>query len=223
MGQDLSEKELAEKMLSLQEKGCHNISLVSASHFIPQIINALCIAIEAGLSLPLVYNTNGYDNLWMLKQLEGIVDIYLPDAKYSDDTAAQKFSGIKNYSSINLLAIKEMFRQVGHLKLDKNGFALKGLIVRHLVLPENLSNTKEIFNTLKSEIGTELSISFMSQYKPCYKALKMKELSTPLSEKEYISAVDFIYTLGFENGWVQNWEPADKRFVPDFEKKNSWN
>jgi len=222
-GQDVSEKELAQKMISLQEKGCHNINLVSASHFIPQIIGALCLAVEAGLRLPIVYNTNGFDSLWALKQLEGIVDIYLPDAKYSDNSAAQKYSGVKNYSNINLMALKEMFRQVGHLKLDKNGFALKGLIVRHLVLPENLSNTKNILKNLKSTIGTELSISFMSQYTPCHKAKKHKGLSFPLSKKEYIEAVDFLYSLGFENGWVQDWEPEDKRFVPDFEKKNSWN
>ena len=223
MGQDIPEKELANKMLSLQEKGCHNINLVSASHFIPQIISALCIAVEAGLSLPLVYNSNGYENLWPLKQLEGIVDIYLPDAKYSDDGAAQKYSGVKTYSNTNLLALKEMFRQVGHLKLDKNGFAFKGLIVRHLVLPENLSNTKNILKNLKNTIGTELSISLMSQYRPRYKATKNKALSIPLSEEEYFEAVDFFCALGFENGWVQDWEPYDKSFVPDFEKEDSWN
>jgi putative pyruvate formate lyase activating enzyme len=223
MGQDISEKELAKKMLSLQEKGCHNINLVSASHFLPQIINALCIAVESGLILPLVYNSSGYENLWTLKQLEGIVDIYLPDAKYSDGGAAQKYSGVKNYSNTNLLALKEMFRQVGHLKLDKNGFALNGLIVRHLVLPKNLSNTKTILKNLKNAIGTELSISFMSQYKPRHKAAKNKDLSVPLSEEEYLEAVDCLYGLGFENGWVQDWEPYDKSFVPDFEKKDSWN
>ena len=223
MGQDLSEKKLAQKMLSLQKMGCHNINLVSASHFLPQIISALCLAVESGLSLPLVYNTSGYENLWTLKQLEGIIDIYLPDAKYSDDSAAQKYSGVKNYSNTNLLALKEMFRQVGHLKLDKNGIALSGLIVRHLVLPENLSNTKTILKNLKNAIGTELSISFMSQYKPCHKALKDKALSLPLSKEEYIEAVDFLYALGFENGWVQDGVLDDKSFVPDFKKKNSWN
>jgi len=223
MGRDISEKELAKKMLFLQEKGCHNINLVSASHFLPQIINALCIAVESGLILPLVYNSSGYENLWTLKQLEGIVDVCLPDAKYSDGGAAQKYSGVKNYSNTNLLALKEMFRQVGHLKLDKNGFALNGLIVRHLVLPKNLSNTKTILKNLKNAIGTELSISFMSQYKPRHKAAKNKDLSVPLSEEEYLEAVDCLYGLGFENGWVQDWEPYDKSFVPDFEKKDSWN
>ena len=223
IGQDVSENALAKKMLSLQEKGCHNINLVSASHFIPQIIGALCIAVEAGLSLPLVYNSSGYENLWTLKQLEGIVDIYLPDAKYSDDGAAQKYSGVNNYSNTNLLALKEMFRQVGHLNLDKSGFALNGLIVRHLVLPEHLSNTKNILKNLKNAIGTELSISFMSQYRPSHKAAKNKGLSVPLSEEEYLEAVDFLYALGFKNGWVQEWEPYDKSFVPDFKKKDSWN
>jgi putative pyruvate formate lyase activating enzyme len=223
MGQDLSEKELAKKMLSLQEKGCHNINLVSASHFLPQIIDALCLAVESGLILPLVYNTSGYENLWTLKQLEGIVDIYLPDAKYSDDFSAQKYSGVKNYSSTNLLALKEMFRQVGHLKLDKNGFALNGLIVRHLVLPENLSNTINILKNQKNTIGTELSISFMSQHKPRHKAAKNKGLSVPLPEEQYLEAVGFLCDLEFENGWVQDWEPYDKSFVPDFKKRRSWN
>ncbi len=223
IGQDISENALAKKMLSLQEKGCHNINLVSASHFIPQIIGALCIAVEAGLSLPLVYNTSGYENLWTLKQLEGIVDVYLPDAKYSDDGAAQKYSGVKNYSNTNLLALKEMFRQVGHLNLDKSGFALNGLIVRHLVLPENLSNTINILKNLKNTIGTELSISLMSQYRPRHKAAKNEALSVPLSEEEYLEAVDFLNGLGFESGWVQDWKRDDKSFVPDFKKKDSWN
>jgi len=222
LGHDLSEAELAREMLSLQEKGCHNINLVSASHFLPQIINALFLAVKEGLCLPLVYNTNGYESMKTLKLLSGIVDIYLPDAKYSDDKTAEKYACAKDYSKINMLAIKEMFRQTGHLKLDNNGIAVKGLIVRHLVLPKNLSGTKDILQNLKRSIGTDLFISFMSQYKPCHRAKEYKDLSAPLSKQEYLKAVDLLFELGFENGWTQDFDPFNKSFVPDFEKTDAW-
>ncbi len=223
LGQDISEAALAREMISLQEKGCHNINLVSASHFLPQIINALCLAVEKGFCLPIVYNTNGYENIKTLKLLSGIVDIYLPDVKYSDNRAAEKYSSAKNYPHINMLAVKEMFDQAGHLQLDDKGIAVKGLIVRHLVLPKKLSGTKNILQNLKKSIGTDLSISFMSQYKPRHKAEKYKALKTPLSKQEYIEAVDILYSHGFVNGWIQDFEPFDNSFVPDFKKADSWN
>ena len=223
IGQDFSEKELARQMIALQEKGCHNINLVSASHFLPQIITTLCLAVKKGLCIPIVYNTNGYESVKTLQLLTGIVDIYLPDAKYFDDRTAEKYSGIKNYPNINRLAINEMFKQAGLLKLNDKVLAVKGLIVRHLVLPKNLSETAAILKNLKEAIGTDLSISLMSQYKPCHNASEHEALAFPLSEDEYLKAVDTLYSLGFENGWVQEWEPFDKRFLPDFEKLDSWN
>ncbi len=223
LGQDLSEAELARKMLSLQKKGCHNINLVSASHFLPQIISALFLAVKEGLCIPIVYNTNGYESIKTLELLSGIVDIYLPDAKYSDDKTAEKYSFAKDYPKINMLAINEMFRQTGHLKLDNNGIAVKGLVVRHLVLPKNLAGTKDVFQNLKRAIGTDLFISFMAQYKPCHKAKEDKDLSAFLSKQEYLKAIDILFDLGFKNGWTQDFEPSDKSFVPDFAKTDSWN
>lgn len=223
LGQELSETALAREMIALQEKGCHNINLVSASHFLPQIIKALCIAAGAGLCLPIVYNTNGYENIKTLRLLSGIIDIYLPDAKYSKNNTAEKYSCVNNYPETNLLAINEMFGQTGHLKLDRNGVAVKGLIVRHLVLPENLSETEAILKNLKSSIGTDLSISLLSQFTPCYRAPEHKELGSPLSKKDYLKAVNLLFALGFENGWIQDWQPFDRRFLPDFEKQDSWN
>lgn len=221
-GHDITEETLAEKMVHLQEKGCHNINLVSASHFVPRILAALCLAVEKGLRIPLVYNSNGYENVGVLKLLEGIIDIYLPDIKYADNRFSKKYSGAENYPETALAAVKEMFRQVGHLKTDENGIATKGLIVRHLVLPKNISGTKTVLKTLKQIFGTGLFLSLMSQYQPCYRARDYSELSAPLPENAYLAAVNLLEALGFANGWVQDWQPLDKSFVPDFTRQNSW-
>lgn len=221
-GQNISEAILAEKMLQLQHKGCHNISLVSAAHYLPRILTALCLAADQGLRLPLVYNTNGYENVETLKKLEGIVDIYLPDIKYADNRFAKAYSGAEDYPATALAAVQEMFRQVGHLKADEGGIATKGLIVRHLVLPENISGTEIVLKTLKQIFGTDLCLSLMAQYQPCYRAFEHPALKSPLTEKAYLQAVDILDDLGFENGWVQDWQPQDKSFLPDFTKEDSW-
>jgi putative pyruvate formate lyase activating enzyme len=210
-------------MLLLQEAGCHNISLVSPSHFLPHIVQALCLAAGDGLALPLVYNSNGYESLETLQLLSGIVDIYLPDAKYAHDEMAQKYSRAKNYSSINMAALKEMFDQAGPLVLDEHGIAVRGLIIRHLVLPADIAGTRDVLEKIKSQLGSAVHVSLMCQYLPVYKAHELPEISTRTSPAEYDRAAEILAELGFENGWVQEYEEITGAFLPDFEKEDSWN
>ncbi len=223
LGQEHSVEELADMMLILQAKGCHNLNLVSGTHFLPLIAQALFLAAAQGLLLPVVYNTNGYEEVEVLRLLEGIVDIYLPDVKYAQDAAAVKYSAAENYTRINLQALQEMFRQAGYLVTGEKGMALKGLIVRHLVLPGRLSGTGQVLKSLKKQFGTRISISLMGQYIPCYQAHRFQEISNRTSEKEYSQALKTLEALGFENGWIQQWESLDRDFFPDFTKSDTWN
>ncbi len=211
--------QLAEKMLYLQnELGCHNINLVSPSHFVPQILEALLSAIPLGLHIPLVYNTNGYDSLETIRELDGIIDIYLPDFKYFDNKHAQELSGAANYVEAAKAAIREMYRQVGNLVIDDSGIAQRGLIVRHLILPERLSGSREVLKWLAEELSPEVTISLMSQYHPMYRALELPSLSRSISQQEFDEVFNLVVELGMENGWVQQLEAADY-YVPDFERK----
>ncbi|MCJ7829195.1 MAG: radical SAM protein, partial [Dehalococcoidia bacterium] len=177
-------------MVTLQDKGCHNINLVSPTHVVPQILEALEIAINLGLRLPLVYNSGGYDTSETLEILDGIVDIYMPDMKYDDEKTAEELSGIKNYPSINRTALKEMYRQVGDLRLNEDGIAVRGLLIRHLVLPNELAGTKEIMKFIAEEISPNSYVNVMSQYHPCYKAFSIRRLNRPLSKQEFLEAVN---------------------------------
>ncbi|MCX5903847.1 MAG: radical SAM protein [Proteobacteria bacterium] len=223
LGEVLTVEALAQKMLSLQKAGCHNISLVPPTHYLPHIVEALCLAAAEGLSLPLVYNSNGYESLETLKLLSGVVDIYLPDAKYANDALAKKYSQAKDYSQINLAALREMFAQVGPLVTDENGTARKGLIIRHLVLPANIAGTQEVLERIKSHLGSHIHMSLMCQYLPAYKAPLHQELSKRTSSEEYDRALVCLEALGFENGWLQEHEEINGEFLPDFEKGESWN
>jgi len=222
LGTDMTVEQLAGLMCGLQQQGCHNINLVSAGHFMPWIVQALALAAARGLNLPVVYNSNGYEDVAMLELLEGIVDIYLPDAKYGDDGCAEKYSAARTYHMINFAALGEMFRQAGYLELDEAGIASKGLIVRHLVLPGGLAGTETILKKLKHHFGRFLSISFMGQYRPCYRAGSFPELQLQTPQQEYAAAVAAFEELGFENGWIQQHEALDSSFMPDFRKNDSW-
>ena len=169
-GRDLYEKELSRLMLDLQNMGAHNINLVTPAHFLPQIIQAVCMAAESGLNIPIVYNTSGYERVEILKLLEGIVDIYLPDLRYFNDDFGLKFSGFPEYGRINREAIKEMYRQVGNLEID-NGIAKKGLLIRHLILPKNISDIDKVLQFIAAEISQDSFVSLMSQYHPFYLSL----------------------------------------------------
>ncbi len=185
----VTKERLATIMLSLQQRGCHNINLVSPTHVVPQILEAVEIAISSGLTIPLVYNSGGYDSVQTLQLLEGIVDIYMPDMKYSDDKTAEKLSGIGDYTSINRAAVKEMHRQVGDLQINEQGIAVHGLLIRHLVLPHGLAGTESVVKFIAEEVSRSSYVNIMSQYHPCYKAFEVPELSRRLSREEFLEAI----------------------------------
>jgi putative pyruvate formate lyase activating enzyme len=195
-GWAVDKEELAKMMLSLQAKGCHNVNLVSPTHVVPYILEALELAVGMGLYLPLVYNSGGYDSVETLELLDGIIDIYMPDMKYSNDKIAEQLSGIEDYPKVNKAAIKEMHRQVGDLQLDEQGIAQRGLLVRHLVLPNRLAGTEEIVAFLAQEVSTNTYLNIMAQYHPCHKAFDIPQLSRPVSKQEFYEAIDLAHRQG---------------------------
>jgi putative pyruvate formate lyase activating enzyme len=188
-GVEVSPQQLSGLMLSLQQRGCHNINLVSPSHVVPQVLEALELAAAAGLSLPLVYNTGGYDSVDTLRLLDGVVDIYMPDMKYGGEETARLYSGVSDYPGVNQDAVKEMHRQVGDLEVDGHGVAVRGLLVRHLVLPGGLAGTRHIAKFLVREVSPHTYINVMAQYHPAYHAWEYPELSRPLSQGEFREAI----------------------------------
>jgi putative pyruvate formate lyase activating enzyme len=188
IGRSVSPQELAGMMLELQAEGCHNINFVSPSHVVAQIIAAVHIAVDHGLRLPLVYNTGGYDSVEALALLDGIIDIYMPDMKYADATIARRYSKVRNYVAFNQAAVKEMHRQVGDLVLDREGIAQRGLLVRHLVLPQQLAGTEQVLAFVAEEISPHTYLNLMDQYHPCYRAGDNPPLDRPLSRTEYTTA-----------------------------------
>ena len=195
-GSGVGGEELAKMMLSLQAKGCHNINLVSPTHVVTYILEALELAAGKGLQLPLVYNTGGYDSAETLELLDGVVDIYMPDMKYSDGRTAERLSGIKGYPQVNRAAVKEMHRQVGDLQLDELGVAQRGLLVRHLVLPNHLAGTEEVVRFLAQEVSTNTYLNIMAQYHPCYKAFDIPTLARPVNRREFSEAIDLAHQQG---------------------------
>jgi putative pyruvate formate lyase activating enzyme len=201
---EFSADQLADIMLYLQNiKKCHNINFVSPSHFVPQIIEGVNIAINKGLRIPLVYNSNGYDSLETINLLDGIIDIYLPDLKYSNDTFARKFSSAKDYCYHSKQVIKEMYKQVGLLQVNEQGIAQKGLIIRHLVLPNDISGTSDCLNWIAKKLSNKVTISLMAQYYPANHSDKIPLLSTRLKQKEYEDALTIFEQLGFTEGLSQ--------------------
>ena len=220
-GQMMAPVDLAQGMLELQNKGVHNINLVTPSHFLPWILEALCIASDAGLRLPVVYNSGGYENLESLYLLDGVVDIYLPDAKYSDGDLAKTISNAPDYPEVNAVSLREMFRQSGHLQMDDRGIAKKGLIIRHLVLPGYIDNSKGVLQMIARTIGTGASISLMSQYFATNRVQHIDGLNRAVSPEEYRACVTTLLDMGFDDGWVQEelGVPIDDR--PDFDRHES--
>src|SRR3989338_2675234 len=214
---EISFERLADIMIELQSKGCHNINLVSPSHFAAQIVKALEIAVKKGLKIPLVYNTNSYESLYTLKLLDGIIDIYLPDIKYSDNNNSFDYSKAEDYVRCSRAVILEMKRQVGNLIVDAHDIAIRGLIIRHLVLPNDIAGSKESLEFISREIGRETFLSIMSQYFPTHKAKENILLSNSLTEAEYERVIDYFNMFGLENGWIQEYSSRDY-YCPDFEK-----
>lgn len=216
--QEMPPDALAAKMLALQRIGAHNINLVSPSHVVAQIAEALVIARRQGLGIPTLYNTNGYDSTGSLRALDGLIDIYLPDIKYSSDEVARAYSGAKGYVVANRAAIEEMSRQVGNLAVDDDGIALSGVIVRHLVLPNSLAGSRESLDFLAS-LSRDIVVSLMSQYAPQFKACGMPPLDRRITPAEYQEVVDYAWDLGLENCLVQEMKSSDT-FLPDFRDDN---
>jgi putative pyruvate formate lyase activating enzyme len=188
-GRPVGPQELAAMMLRLQAMGCENINFVSPSHVVAQILAALLIAAQAGLRLPLVYNTGGYDSPAALRLLDGVVDIYMPDVKYSDPAVARRYSKIRNYPAINWAAVKEMHRQVGDLQIDDQGIAWRGLLVRHLVLPDELAGTADVVRFLANQVSRDTYVNIMDQYRPCYRANEFPPLNRPITRAEFEEAL----------------------------------
>src|SRR3972149_4435688 len=196
---------------------CHNINFVSPSHCSAQMVRAIEIAASKGLNIPIVYNSNGYDSVETLKLLDGIIDIYLPDIKYGNDNTAFRYSKCTDYVSHSMNAILEMKRQAGDLVIDEHGIAKKGLIIRHLVLPNDLSDSEVSFRFISEEVGRQTFISAMSQYFPAHKAHKHPLLSRSIRESEYEKVLGWLEKYGLDNGWVQDYSSRDY-YCPDFER-----
>ncbi len=212
---------LAEHMLYLQDElKCHNINFVSPSHFVPQLVRALLEAVPMGLKLPLVYNTGGYDSVRSLRELDGIISIYLPDLRYASDKFAEIFSQAPDYVKFARSAIQEMYRQVGDLVLDEAGLARSGLIVRHLILPNRLAGSKDSLTWLAKELSPKVAVSIMSQYSPAHRALPIPSLARVVTPKEYLEVTELVARLGLENGWLQKMGAADN-YLPDFSDESS--
>ena len=214
-GKEIKVERLAEIFLEQQERGVNNINLVSPTPYVPIIIKALKIAKEKGLKIPIIYNTNGYETVETIKSLKGFVDVYLPDLKYFDDRIGLQYSKIPNYFKIASAAILEMYKQVGNPVLDENGIIKKGLIIRHLVLPGNIMQTKKILDWIRENLPSDIYISVMAQYFPTYKAKEDKILGRKISKREYEIVLDLL--MDFENVYIQELGTHEEEYVPKFD------
>ncbi len=195
-GSEMSNERLAEVMLELQQNGCHNINLITPTHQMPMILRALSIAAGQGLVVPIVYNCGGYESLEAIKLLDGIIDIYMPDFKYADPEMSFKYSNAKDYPAVTKAVIKEMHRQVGDLVMDESGIAQRGLLLRHLVLPEGIAGTREVVRFIAEELSKNTYVNIMDQYYPCYKALDQAPLDRRITRKEFAEAVKLAREAG---------------------------
>lgn len=217
-GNIVSINRLKEICLELQEKGALNINLVTPTHYVPLIVEALKLAKKEGLTIPIIYNTSSYENISTIKQLEGIVDVYLPDLKYYNDEYGIKYSNCNNYFKYASSAIEEMYKQVGKCVFDNNGIIKKGVIVRHLMLPDNIEDSKNIINYLYDKYKDNICISIMNQYTPLRK-LEYGNLNRKVSNDEYDDLIDYAYDLGIRNAYIQEGETQKESFIPDFDNE----
>lgn len=222
VGSTMAPRELAEAMLRLQAQGCSTIEPVSPSHHLPGLLEALAMAADQGLRLPLVYNTNGYESLEVLELLDGIVDVYLPDIKYADSGNAQQFSDVSDYIEIARAAILKMHTQVGNLVVDLQGVAVQGLIIRHLVLPEDIAGTRRTLAWIRDNLPPTVTISLMAQYLPLHRSTDFPPLHRPITQAEYDQPVDFAWDLGLEHVFIQDLESREIG-VPDFQVDKPFN
>lgn len=216
-GKEISIEELSDIFIEQQKRNVENINLVTPTSYAPQIIEAIKIARKKGLNIPIVYNTNGYENVETIKMLDGYVDIYLPDLKYYYNDIAKKYSKIDNYFEIATKAIKEMEKQIGKTVIDENGIMKKGIIIRHLVLPNNIENSKKILKWIRENMNNDTYISVMAQYFPTYKAKEDLELNRKLTKQEWREIEEYIEKLGIENGFIQELGEHEEEYVPKWE------
>lgn len=216
-GKDITIEELADIFILQQKKGVENINLVTPTSYVPQIIEAIKIAKEKGLRLPIVYNTNGYETIETLRMLEGYVDIYLPDLKYAEDDLAKRLSKVDNYFEITTNAIKEMYRQVGRPVLNEKGVMRKGIMVRHLVLPTHIDNSKKVLKWLKDNLDNNIYISVMAQYFPTYKAKDDDKINRKLTNEEWEEIEKYIQKLNIEKGYIQELGEHEEEYVPKWD------
>ena len=216
-GKEISIEELADIFIEQQNKNVENINLVTPTSYTLQIIEAIKIAKKKGLTIPIIYNTNGYERVETLKLLEGYVDVYLPDLKYYDDKIAMKYSKIENYFEIATKAIQEMYRQVGSPKLDKRGMIREGVMIRHLILPNNIENSKNVLKWIKENIDEDVYVDIMAQYFPTYKAKENNELNRKLTKEEYQEIENYVYQLDIKNGYMQELGEHEEEYVPKWD------
>lgn len=215
-GKEISIQTLADIFLKQQEKNAHNINLVTPTMYVYQIIEAIKIARSRGLKIPIIYNSNGYENVETIKLLDGYIDVYLPDLKYYTDSLSKKYSKVNNYFEITTNAIKEMYNQVGNATFDDNGLIKKGVIIRHLVLPSHIQNTKNILRWIKENMPEDIYVSVMAQYFPTYKANEDNLINRKLTKKEYKEVLNYLYSLDIKNGYIQDLGKHEQEYVPDF-------
>lgn len=215
-GKEISIEELAEIFIKQQEKDVENINLVTPTSYVPQIIEAIKIARKNGLKLPIVYNTNGYEKVETLKMLEGYVDIYLPDFKYSDDDLGKRLSKVDNYFEIVTEALKEMYRQTGKAVFNGEGIMQKGMIIRHLVLPNHILNSRRVLKWINENMH-DVYVSVMAQYFPTYKAKEIDDINRKLTKEEYEQIENYLYRLDLENGYIQELGEHEEEYVPHWE------
>ena len=217
LGKEISIERLAEIFIEQQLRGADNINLVSPTSYAVQIIEAIKIAKNNGLKIPIIYNTNGYENIETLKLLEGYIDIYLPELKYAENDLAKKYSKIENYFEIATSAIKEMYRQVGKNEYDENGIIKAGIIIRHLILPNHTENSKKVLKWIAENMPKNITVSVMAQYFPTYKAKEIKDINRKITKYEYQKIENYLYSLDLENGYIQEMGNNEEIYVPKWE------
>ncbi len=217
-GKEITINELAKIFIAQQKRGAHNINLVTPTMYVLQIIDAIKIAREKGLNIPIIYNTNSYENIETIKMLKGYIDVYLADLKYFSNDICKKYSKVDNYFENATKAIKEMYNQVGAPEFNENGMIKNGVIIRHLILPNYIQNTKNILKWIKENIPSDVYVSVMSQYFPSYKAVHNEKINRKINRREYKIIEDYIYMLDLKNGYIQDFDETDneERYVPDF-------
>ena len=216
-GKEITIERLAEVFLEQQTKKVHNINLVSPTTYALQIKEAIKIAKKKGLKIPIIYNTNGYENRTTIQSLEGYIDVYLPDLKYAQNDLAKKYSKIKNYFEIATQAIQEMYQQVGKVEFDTNGMIQKGVIIRHLILPNHTENSKKVLKWIAQNMPKDITVSIMAQYFPTYKAKQSKDINRKITKNEYKIIENYLYTLNLENGFIQELGQNEEKYVPKWQ------